>query len=281
MGWLHDQCCGIKDHAFWIFNIIFRLHQGPSTLTNGFFVTKACPFYIDSATSKRLSPQLLVLVYHTVPFTKMILPNWTWNIGRLLRMVVGPPADTNWASPWHEILQGWNNKVQVLSDHAGLKPWSVTCVEAVWKFASYVATLPSERWTRRILHWNISGRRTRGRPAYTWETALERYCIWKGFDNWIVEAFEYGHWMRFKEDFVFSRCTLSSWSGKILHFICLRPKGAAFGPASFDLTWLARERPMVGSLPSPSPPAARSGPGADGSFPAAFPGRLRPCKPNW
>ena len=45
-----------------------------------FFVTKACPFYIDSATSKRLSPQLLVLVYHTVPFTKMILPNWTWNI---------------------------------------------------------------------------------------------------------------------------------------------------------------------------------------------------------
>ena len=107
------------------------------------------------------------------------------------------------ASPWHEILHGWNHKVQVLSDYAGLKPWSVTCVEAVWKFASYVATLPSERWTRRILHWNIRGRRTRGRPAYTWETALERYCIWKGFDNWIVEAFEYGHWMRFKEDFVF------------------------------------------------------------------------------
>ena len=74
---------------------------------------------------------------------------------RLMRMVVGPPADTNWASPWHEILPGWNNKVQVLSDYAGLTPWSVTCVEAVWKFASYVATLPSERWTRRILEWNI------------------------------------------------------------------------------------------------------------------------------
>ena len=34
---------------------------------------------------------------------------------RLMRMIVGPPPDTNWASPWHEILRGWN-KVQVLSD---------------------------------------------------------------------------------------------------------------------------------------------------------------------
>ena len=33
----------------------------------------------------------------------------------------------------------------------------------------------------------------------------------------------------------FSRCTLVD-RVKILHFICLRPKGAAFGPASFDLT---------------------------------------------
>ena len=127
---------------------------------------------------------------------------------RLMRRVVGPPADTNWASPWHEILHGWNKKVQVLSDYAGLKPWSVTCVEAVWKFASYVATLPSERWTRRILEWNIKGprkrgKRKRGRPAYTWETALQRYSIWKGRGNWIVEAAAYDHSMRSLQDFVF------------------------------------------------------------------------------
>jgi len=30
---------------------------------------------------------------------------------RLMLMVVGPLADTNWASPWHEMLHGWNNKV--------------------------------------------------------------------------------------------------------------------------------------------------------------------------
>ena len=74
---------------------------------------------------------------------------------RLMRMIVGPPADTNLASHWHEILYGWNNKAQVLSEYAGLTPWFVTRVEAVWKFASCVATLPSERWTRRILDWNI------------------------------------------------------------------------------------------------------------------------------
>ena len=28
-------------------------------------------------------------------------------------MVVGPPANTNWASPWHEILRGWNSKVKI------------------------------------------------------------------------------------------------------------------------------------------------------------------------
>ena len=121
---------------------------------------------------------------------------------RLMRMVVGPPADTNSASPWHDILHGWNSRVQILSDHAGLQPWSVTCIEAVWKFASYVAILPPERWTRRILAWNMKGPRKRGRPAYTWETALQKYSIWKGFDNWIVEAAARESWMLMKRDFV-------------------------------------------------------------------------------
>ena len=61
------------------------------------------------------------------------------------------------------------------------------------EFASYVATVPSERWTRRILEWNFSGRLKCGRPAYAWETSLAKYCFWKGLDNWIVEAALYGH----------------------------------------------------------------------------------------
>ena len=160
---------------------------------------------------------------------------------RLMRMVVGPPANTNLASPWHDILHGWNNKVAVLSDYAGLKPWSVTCIEAVWTFASYVATLPTERWTRRTLEWNTMETRTAclhlgnsGAKILHLETRwqLDRggCCVWS------VDAIE----TRF--EFV---TLYTSWSGKILHFVCLRPKGAAFGPARFDLTSRSRCRKNV------------------------------------
>ena len=43
----------------------------------------------------------------------------------------------------------------------------------------------------------------------------------------------YDHWVRSKQDFVFFRSYTKS-SGKILHFVCLRPKRGGFGPASFD-----------------------------------------------
>ena len=47
-------------------------------------------------------------------------------------MVVHLPADTSWASPWHDISHGWNNKVEMASDYVGLKPWSVTCIEFIF-----------------------------------------------------------------------------------------------------------------------------------------------------
>ena len=139
---------------------------------------------------------------------------------RLMRMVVGPPADTSWASPWHEMLHGWNNKVQVSSDYAGLKLWSATCIEAVRKFASYAATLPSERWTRRILEWNIKGPRKRGRPTYTWETALQKYCMWKGGDHWIVEALRMIIGCGRNRTLCFSRCTLVDRVKSCISFAC-------------------------------------------------------------
>ena len=37
---------------------------------------------------------------------------------------------------------------------------------------------------------------------------------------WIVEAFEYGHWMRFREDFVFSRCTRVDRVKSCISFAC-------------------------------------------------------------
>ena len=82
--------------------------------------------------------------------------------------------------------------------------WTTTLVchmhRSSLKFASYVAILPPERWTRRILAWNMKGPRKRGRPAYTWETALQMYSIWKrlwqldygGCYTWTLDANEVG-----------------------------------------------------------------------------------------
>ncbi len=49
----------------------------------------------------------------------------------------------------------------------------------------------------------MRGRRKRGRPAYTWETAVQKYSLWKGFDNWIVEAAAREHWILMNRGFVF------------------------------------------------------------------------------
>ena len=62
-----------------------------------------------------------------------------------MHMVVGPPTNTNGTSPWHIIVDGPNKQLHVLSGYVGLKPRSVI-KKTIWKFASFVATLPSERW---------------------------------------------------------------------------------------------------------------------------------------
>ena len=189
-------------------------------------VTKACPFYTESVSRKELSPQFFVFVHHTVPFTKIVLPKLYVEYRRFMRTAVGPFADTNWASRW-SISYGWNNSSYI---------WPVTFTERVWKFAFYVATLTSERWTRRILERNIGGPQQHGRPGYSLETALKIY-IWtnsvqKGFDNRIVDAAAYDHWLRM---------IIGCWWSVIFYVspntmddrFC--PEGVALEPASFDL----------------------------------------------
>ena len=225
-----------QPNGIWIFNIIFRLHQRLSTLTNGFCVTKAWPFYVDSATSKRLSPQLLALVHSHRAIHKQDLATLDVEYRRLLRMLVGPPAGTNWASP---LAQDFTWVEQQITGAVGLRwiePWSVTCVEAVWKFASYVATLPSERWTRRMLHWNIRGRRTRGRPAYTWGTALENIVFGKALTTGLWRLLSMVIGCGSKRILCFSRCTLVDRVKSCISFACAL-KGLPSGRQAF--TWLA------------------------------------------
>ena len=62
-------------------------------------------------------------------------------------MVVHLPADTSWASPWHDISHGWNNKVEMASDYVGLKPWSVTCIEFIFSSPVRVISMPKGHGT--------------------------------------------------------------------------------------------------------------------------------------
>ena len=77
------------------------------------------------------------------------------------------------------------------TDVVGLR-WTETLAcymrRSTLEISTCVATFPPERWTRRIREWNGRRPRKRGEPAYTWETVLQKYSTWKGFDNWIVQA---------------------------------------------------------------------------------------------
>ena len=111
------------------------------------------------------------------------------------------------------------------SDYAGLKPWSVTCIEAVWRFASYVAIFPPERWTRRILEFQHDSTTETRATSLHLGNSRQKYSVWKGIGNWNI-----GCW--WSGILYFSRCMIDD--RQILNSLCLRPKGAAFGPASFD-----------------------------------------------
>ena len=112
-----------------------------------------------------LSPQLLALVHHTVPFTKMIdCCAWLW---APLQTLIGHYPGTSFymggtikyrccrtTLDFFFLTPFCRDKVSrsCYTGHAGLKPWSVTCVEAVWKFASYIATLPRNVGLARFLN---------------------------------------------------------------------------------------------------------------------------------
>ena len=78
---------------------------------------------------------------------------------RLLRTLLGPPPGLDWNMPWHQILHSWNRRDLDFSERFHLQSWFETCLRQYWKFASYVASLPSRTWVRRALEWFPTGTR--------------------------------------------------------------------------------------------------------------------------
>ena len=94
---------------------------------------------------------------------------------RLVRQMVGPPPNTDWSAPWHEVLHGWNDRVHYFAERANIPTWSTQCIKQYWSFAGYVHGLPGSRWLKRTLNWQPAGERHSGMQAYTWTQKLEAY----------------------------------------------------------------------------------------------------------
>ena len=153
---------------------------------------------------------------------------------KLLRRVVGPPADIDWNQPWHTILHAWHRRIDQQLEYHGFKMWSTKYLSEYWKFANYVALLDDNRWAKRILHWNLGGGRP-GRPFFQWQTPLQNFCRWHHLGNWIDTAGSTDLWFQYYTDFIsfcqgwcyiftFS-CLVCTYNAFAFHFLC--PKWAA------------------------------------------------------
>ena len=126
---------------------------------------------------------------------------------RLLRSVVGPPRNMDWALPWHEILHIWNERVRAFTSQTGSKSWSEICLRHHWNLAQYFATLPEHRWIKRVLAWQPQGHRRSGRPKYSWDTLITNFCRWKNLPSWEVSAIDVELWRSNLAEFLeFCKC---------------------------------------------------------------------------
>ena len=122
---------------------------------------------------------------------------------KLLRRMVGPPADVNWNAPWHEILHEWHIRIEQQLECNGFKLWSRRYLAESWKFANYVALLPEDRWIRRVLAWHPKQGRL-GRAFMTWDSPFRHFARWQHLENWMWTAQATDLWQYYFHDF----CTL-------------------------------------------------------------------------
>ena len=81
---------------------------------------------------------------------------------RSLRSVLGPPSQTNWLNPWHDILHDWNARVARYVQELAFLNWSQRSLQQYWHLCSYIAGLPDVRWVSRTVAWRPRNIRKRG-----------------------------------------------------------------------------------------------------------------------
>lgn len=110
--------------------------------------------------------------------------------GKLLRLVVGPPAKIDWNQPWHTLLHAWHKCIDQQMKYLGFKIWSAKYLSESSKWATvrelqltllYVALLPLtllyflQVAGKCILDSQLGG----GRPGASfsqWQTTVQNFC---------------------------------------------------------------------------------------------------------
>ena len=121
---------------------------------------------------------------------------------KLLRQVAGPPGGIDWASPWHDILHIWHERMYAMMEDSNLKLWSEVHLRQYWRFVGYVANLPAGRWVSRVLKWSPVGTKSQGRPRKSWEDDVRSFCREFEIGDWRVAAQDQHAWARMEDDFL-------------------------------------------------------------------------------
>ena len=156
--------------AFWANKWILHDRHVPLSLRVKFFEAVVTPVACFGAGHRKIS----------IPHLRKLDSEWR----RLLRSMVGPPSGLDWSLPWHEVLHNWNQHVQKMTQSLRLKSWSCKCLHSYWNLAHHVTTLSADRWVKRAMNWSPNGARILGRPRNSWQTYLEAFARFSGFDSW-------------------------------------------------------------------------------------------------
>ena len=223
-GWV--VCCRRKMQADdrTILTTDYKVRPVHSMFTNGFSVTKWFQWHLDL---KFFDAMITSVVCFAAGHRKIYttdLRKLDVHCRKLLRRVVGPPADIDWNQPWHTILHAWHRRIDQQLEYHGFKMWSTKYLSEYWKFANYVALLDDNRWVKRILHWNPGGGRP-GRPFFQWQTPVQKFCRWHRLGTWLDIARNTDLWFQYYADFISfvqTWCCFHVFMYRFVHTMLLR-----------------------------------------------------------
>ena len=91
-------------------------------------------------------------------------------------------------------------KNETITKQHDLEIWFRKCLRQYWNLELYIASLPTNRWVRRVLCWCPLGRRRPGNPRHHWLIKFIVFSRYKHFGNWEDVATQGETWLRLRDD---------------------------------------------------------------------------------